>query len=424
MATYPIKMLKDEENKPFVPLVSTSCIRDENSRTLQQLLDKKLSPNNLLAGDYVNITTEGNNCYVNVDLPANLNIINNLTTDSAGQGALDAYQGKVLKDSIPQVVNDLSSTSTINALSANQGYVLNNKFNNYLPLTGGTISGTITATNYIGKTNNMIWELGTEDKENTWVPVMVSGTLKHRVIPVTYNTINPTLNNLTITDSITTIRNDINASLSNNNVSGTKYITSYNILDTNRKIINRLEAIIEPTGLIGSYWYVRNYDNSGNQVNQSGIGMYMNKSGELTYSIGNAANFRKAIEVSKAGNYGFYKWPSGQLILSDSGTTTISKDIIITTYGRPVYLSVTGDNNPTTSTSWFSIYFYRDGTLISNQIVESHGSSWNIPFSMQYLDIVEAGTYTYTVSFVIGTGSTDLNESGNVQSPNFTVFEI
>ena len=132
MATYPIKMLKDEENKPFVPLVSTDCIRDENNQTLQQVLDKKLSPTNLLSGEYVSITTEGNNCYVNVDLPANLNVINNLTTTSAGQGALDAYQGKVLKDSIPQVVNDLYSTSTTSALSANQGYVLNQKFGDYV----------------------------------------------------------------------------------------------------------------------------------------------------------------------------------------------------------------------------------------------------------------------------------------------------
>lgn len=132
MATYSIKMLKDEQNQPFVPLVSTDCIRDENNQTLQQILDKKLSPTNLLPGEHVSITTEGNNCYVNVDLPANLDIINNLTTDSAGQGALDAYQGKVLKDSIPLVVDDLSSTSTTSALSANQGYVLNHKFGDYV----------------------------------------------------------------------------------------------------------------------------------------------------------------------------------------------------------------------------------------------------------------------------------------------------
>lgn len=142
MATYPIKMLKDEENKPFVPLVSTDCIRDENNQTLQQVLDKKLSPTNLLPGEYVSITTEGNNCYVNVDLPANLNVINNLTTTSAGQGALDAYQGKVLKDSIPQVVNDLSSTSTTSALSANQGYILNNKINSLVVNTLDSLSTT------------------------------------------------------------------------------------------------------------------------------------------------------------------------------------------------------------------------------------------------------------------------------------------
>lgn len=180
MATYPIKMLKDEDNKPFVPLVSTDCIRDENNQTLQQVLNKKLSPTNLLSGEFVRVTTEGDNCYINVDLPANLNIINNLTTSSAGQGALDAYQGKVLKDSIPQVVNDLSSTSTTSALSANQGYILNNKFNNYttttdmnnkfsnytttadmnsrfnnyLSLTGGTINGNLTARHILANTTS------------------------------------------------------------------------------------------------------------------------------------------------------------------------------------------------------------------------------------------------------------------------------
>lgn len=163
MATYPIKMLKDEENKPFVPLVSTDCIRDENNQTLQQILDKKLSPTNLLAGDYVSITAEGNNCYINVDLPANLNIINNLTTASAGQGALDAYQGKVLKDSIPQVVNDLSSTSTTSALSANQGYILNNKINSLVVNTLDSLSTTNALSAAQGKIlNNSINELQTD----------------------------------------------------------------------------------------------------------------------------------------------------------------------------------------------------------------------------------------------------------------------
>lgn len=134
MAIYSIKMLKDEQNQPFVPLVSTNCVRDENNQTLQQILDKKLGPDNLLAGDNISITTQGNNCYIAVDLPAGLNVINNLTTTQSGQGSLDAYQGKVLKDSIPVVVNDLSSTDTNKALSAYQGYLLNHKV---VP-TGGT----------------------------------------------------------------------------------------------------------------------------------------------------------------------------------------------------------------------------------------------------------------------------------------------
>lgn len=45
--------------------------------------------------------------------------------------------------SIVGVDNSLTSTSTTNALSANQGKVLNEKFNNYLPLAGGTITGNI-----------------------------------------------------------------------------------------------------------------------------------------------------------------------------------------------------------------------------------------------------------------------------------------
>lgn len=136
MAKYPIKLLKDENNTPFVPLVSTDCIRDKDNQTLQEILNKKLSPTNLLGGEYVNVTTEGDNCYISVDLPNSLKLVNNLATAEAGQGALDASQGKILKDSIPTIVDDLTSTDKTKVLSANQGYILNNKLNNYLPKTG------------------------------------------------------------------------------------------------------------------------------------------------------------------------------------------------------------------------------------------------------------------------------------------------
>lgn len=130
MANYPIKMLKDEENIPFVPLTSTECIKDSNNRTLEDRLQEKLGPANLHGGENISVRTENYDCYIDLDLPSNLNIINNLTTNQAGEGALDAYQGKVLKDSIPGLVNSLNSDDATKALSANQGKILNDKVNN------------------------------------------------------------------------------------------------------------------------------------------------------------------------------------------------------------------------------------------------------------------------------------------------------
>lgn len=127
-----------------------------------------------------------------------------------------------------------------------------------------------------------------------------------------------------------------------------------------------------------------------------------------------------------ATSYAFYKWPS-KISISTSGTTTVTKELTITTKkGNPVFLIVTGDNNPMSEgvKNWFNINFYRNGTLLCHQIVESHELSHNIPFAMQYLDVVATGTYTYKVEFKIGNGSADLGENGAHQTPNFTVFEI
>lgn len=132
MATYPIKMLKDENNNPFVPLVSTECIKDPGGQSLDQKLANKLESNNIKAGDNtINISTSGNNVSITANLPAGSTLIDNLTTTTAGQGALDAHQGKVLKDLIPTIVDDLTSTDATKALSAKQGYTLNQKFNDY-----------------------------------------------------------------------------------------------------------------------------------------------------------------------------------------------------------------------------------------------------------------------------------------------------
>ena len=132
MATYPIKMLKDENNNPFVPLVSTECVKDPGGQSLDEKLADKLESNNIQAGDdTINVSTSGNSVLITANLPAGSVLIDNLTTATAGQGALDAHQGKVLKDLIPAIVDDLTSTDATKALSAKQGYTLNQKFNDY-----------------------------------------------------------------------------------------------------------------------------------------------------------------------------------------------------------------------------------------------------------------------------------------------------
>lgn len=110
----------------------------------------------------------------------------------------------------------------------------------------------------------------------------------------------------TITGYLSAKFTNIDASKADNNVSSTQYPTTFNILDTADRILTRKEAIIESSGNISAYWYVRNYNTSGALVAQKGIKITMNKSGTTTYTVDDAANFRSAIGAgtsSFSGNY-------------------------------------------------------------------------------------------------------------------------
>lgn len=132
MAKYPIKMLKDEEGTPFVPLVSTEALRTPGGESIEEKLEKKLEVSNIKAGTDISLSIDGNNITINNASKGVL--IDNLDTEISGLGSLDAHQGKVLKDMIPDVVDNLTTVSTDKALSAYQGYLLNHKV---VP-TGGT----------------------------------------------------------------------------------------------------------------------------------------------------------------------------------------------------------------------------------------------------------------------------------------------
>lgn len=104
-----------------------------------------------------------------------------------------------------------------------------------------------------------------------------------------------------ITGSIFYDSSTLDASKTNNNISSDVYPTMCCLRDKEQRILGRLEFPIKTSGTVGSYWYVRNYNTSGTQVAQKGISMIMNKSGTLTYVVGDPANFRSAISALGTG---------------------------------------------------------------------------------------------------------------------------
>ncbi len=129
MATLPIKILKDEQKQPFIPFTNIDGVYIDSETTLREVLEAKLEADDIKAGDNITLVKDGNEITINASGGSQVNLIDNLNTTTPGQGALDARQGNVLKGMIPNVVDDVTSTSTTAALSANQGYVLNNLIN-------------------------------------------------------------------------------------------------------------------------------------------------------------------------------------------------------------------------------------------------------------------------------------------------------
>lgn len=67
MAQYPIKMLKDENGTPFVPLVAPEAVKDNQGTDWQALIDKKLEKTNIIAGDNITLSVSGNDITISCD---------------------------------------------------------------------------------------------------------------------------------------------------------------------------------------------------------------------------------------------------------------------------------------------------------------------------------------------------------------------
>jgi len=76
-------------------------------------------------------------------------------------------------------------------------------------------------------------------------------------------------------------------------------------------------------------------------------------------------------------------------------------DLNITTTGKPVQISVTGEGSNASASSWVKINLFRGNTAIGNTIqIEASAISENVPFAINFIDNVAAGTYNYSARVI------------------------
>lgn len=125
----------------------------------------------------------------------------------------------------------------------------------------------------------------------------------------------------------------------------------------------------------------------------------------------------------KTPNYYFYRWEG----LSSISSVQEHRVSFTNKRGNPIYISISGDNNPTSDSAWLGISLYKDGVKLGYQIAESHGASWNIPFCLNYMDtnVIKGTTYGYTIKLYDGgSGTINLQEGGVTQAPKISIFEL
>ena len=110
----------------------------------------------------------------------------------------------------------------------------------------------------------------------------------------------------------------------------------------------------------------------------------------------------------------------------NSTTATSLAEVTITTTGKPVMLTACGDDNPGQDGGWFYYRLYRDSTEIGKRHKAENGgtSSQNYVFAISTIDVVSAGTYTYSIKAYQGSGTHVFGEDGDVEAAVITAHEI
>lgn len=145
---------------------------------------------------------------------------------------------------------------------------------------------------YCGNTDNKVLQTATSD--NADYEVLFSGTPDN----ITRTEGAGKTNRLIYNPSYGRLMNkltSVDASQSNNGVSGDTWQGIILGVDSNDRIISILEDSVRTDGRISTALLVRNYNTSGTQIGNKGITIYIDKSGNATYGVSDPANFRSAI---------------------------------------------------------------------------------------------------------------------------------
>ena len=133
-----------------------------------------------------------------------------------------------------------------------------------------------------------------------------------------------------------------------------------------------------------------------------------------------ATNINQAMS-NLGGSYATARWD----VSSTSGT--ISTTLKITTHGRPVFVGIQYTMQSQSGGQWGTASIFRDSTHLQSGTAVCAAPSHNQSCNVLYLDIVPAGTYTYTFQYKAGSGTIQLDEistSNYQETPIIFAFEI
>jgi hypothetical protein len=110
-----------------------------------------------------------------------------------------------------------------------------------------------------------------------------------------------------------------------------------------------------------------------------------------------------------------------QQTVTSAPATIVSLDI--TTTGKPVQISVTGEGANASSGSWVRMNLFRNDVAIGNEIqIEASAVSENVPYAINFIDDVAAGTYNYSAR--ITSKSAGAWTFGEISGPVINAVEL